>query len=58
MTMPAWVAAIPEPVRAAQCVRSLANVAAAYAELGRVPPPELLEALVLQVDRLLKALRP
>jgi hypothetical protein len=57
MTMPAWVAAIPEPVRAADCVRALANVAGAYAELGRMPPPELLRALRLQLERLLVALR-
>jgi hypothetical protein len=56
MTMPAWVAAIPEPARAAGCVRSLANVAGAYAELGRMPPPELLRALGFQLERLLAAL--
>lgn len=57
MTMPAWVAAIPEAVRAAQCVRALASVAAAYAELGHEPPSELLYALRLQLERLVTALR-
>lgn len=55
--MPAWVAAIPEPVRAAQSVRALADTAAAYAELRRMPPPALLAALRFQLERLLAALR-